>query len=92
MPQTATFLIASGGYGISSCSASQAAWKACTSDGFEALEPGRVVAHRPEGVYVSCGAGVLQITELQFAGRKRCSAAQALNSIDLGGRMLGARA
>ena len=46
-------------------------------------------AHDREGVYVACGEGVLQVTELQFAGRKRCTAAEALNSSDLAGRQLG---
>jgi methionyl-tRNA formyltransferase len=48
-----------------------------------------VVAHDRNGVYVSCADAVLQVTELQFAGRKRCSAAQALNAADLSGRTLG---
>ena len=69
-------------------------WNArrCTSLVGESLlgeQPGQVVKHDREGVYVSCGDGVLQITELQFAGRNRCSAAQALNSIDLSGCLLG---
>jgi methionyl-tRNA formyltransferase len=51
--------------------------------------PGKVVAHDNEGVHISCGDGVLQVTELQFAGRKRCSAAQALNAADLTGSVLG---
>lgn len=50
---------------------------------------GKVVAHDNEGVHVSCADGVLQVTELQFAGRKRCSAAQALNANDLSGSVLG---
>ena len=61
--------------------------RSCTSPVGE--QPGQVVKHDREGIYVSCGDGVLQLTELQFAGRKRCSAAQALNSIDLSGCLLG---
>jgi len=51
--------------------------------------PGKVVAHDNEGGHVSCADGVLRVTELQFAGRKRCSAAQALNAADLSGCVLG---
>lgn len=66
-------------------------WNACASQTLAADVPGGVLAHDREGVYVSCGDGVLQITELQFAGRKRGSAAQALNARDLTGCMLGGR-
>ena len=64
-------------------------WTAQDCSVFDAKQPGRVVAHDREGVYVSCGDGVLQVTELQFAGRNRCSAAQALSSVDLSGCLLG---
>lgn len=64
-------------------------WKARLDVTHMAQQPGQVVAHDRDGVYVSCGDGVLQVTELQFAGRKRCSAAQALNGADLSGRRLG---
>lgn len=64
-------------------------WTARACSDYDTEQPGRVVAHDREGVYVSCGDAVLQVTELQFAGRNRCSAAQALNSIDLSGRLLG---
>ena len=66
-------------------------WNACASRTFATDVPGRVVAHDREGVYVSCADGLLQITELQFAGRKRGSAAQALNARDLTGCVLGRR-
>ena len=64
-------------------------WNARSCTSLVGEQPGQVLKHDREGVYVSCGDGVLQITELQFAGRNRCSAAQALNSIDLSGRLLG---
>jgi methionyl-tRNA formyltransferase len=64
-------------------------WAACPSDAFDAAETGRVVMHDRSGVYVSCADAVIQVTELQFAGRKRCSAAQALNANNLGGLRLG---
>jgi len=64
-------------------------WQARATSEFAALQPGRGVAHERRGVFVSCADAVLQVTELQFAGRSRCSAAQALNSLDLSGRTLG---
>lgn len=64
-------------------------WKACGSERHQPQQPGQVVAHDRDGVYIGCGDGVLQVTELQFAGRKRCTAAQALNGADLNGRRLG---
>jgi methionyl-tRNA formyltransferase len=64
-------------------------WDARAGAGLLGEQPGQVIRHDREGIYVSCGDGVLQVTELQFAGRNRCSAAQALNSIDLSGRLLG---
>ena len=64
-------------------------WNARPATGIERAEPGQVVRHTRDGIYVSCGDGVLQITELQFAGRNRCSAADALNARNLGGSLLG---
>jgi methionyl-tRNA formyltransferase len=63
-------------------------WKACANSDYRAQQPGRVIAHDRNGVCVSCSDAVLQVTELQFAGRNRCSAAQALNAVDLSGRTL----
>ncbi len=51
--------------------------------------PGFVMKHSKSGVDVCCGEGVLRITELQFSGKRRCSAADALNGRDLGGQQLG---
>ena len=51
--------------------------------------PGEVVAHESDGIYVRCGDGIVQVTELQFAGRNRCDAAQALNARNLNGCRLG---
>jgi methionyl-tRNA formyltransferase len=64
-------------------------WSACASRYSDPGSPGKIIAHDSEGVHVSCADGVMQVTELQFAGRKRCSAAQALNSTDLSGSILG---
>ena len=51
--------------------------------------PGTVVAHDASGVYVSCSDAVIQVTELQYAGRRRCSASDALNARDLSGMRFG---
>ena len=64
-------------------------WRARPSAKAAAGEPGQVVAHDGEAVYVSCGDGVIAITELQFAGRRRCSAGEALNARNLTGSRLG---
>jgi methionyl-tRNA formyltransferase len=64
-------------------------WSARINLDVEPQSPGYVVAHDTDGVYISCGKGVLQLTELQFAGRNKCSAAQALNARNLSGLWLG---
>jgi len=64
-------------------------WRAHSGSLDTAGKPGEVVAHDNSGVYVCCGDGILQVTELQFAGRNRCDAAQALNARNLGGCRLG---
>ena len=64
-------------------------WSARISQQVEPGSPGYVVAHDTDGVYISCGQGVLQLTELQFSGRNKCSAAQALNARNLSGCSLG---
>jgi len=45
--------------------------------------PGSVLAAGPEGIVVSCGQGVLRLTELQRAGGKRLPAADFLRGFDL---------
>jgi methionyl-tRNA formyltransferase len=64
-------------------------WRAASGDADGGGRPGEVVAHDRSGVFVRCGDGILQVTELQFAGRRRCDAAQALNARDLTGAVLG---
>ena len=64
-------------------------WRARAGGDTAAGAPGEVIAHDSSGVTVCCGVGMLQVTELQFAGRNRCSAAQALNARDLSGCRLG---
>ncbi len=64
-------------------------WRAQAGRHETAGEPGEVVLHDKTGVYVRCGDGVLQVTELQFAGRNRYDAAQALNARNLTASRLG---
>ena len=64
-------------------------WYARPGDGAASQTPGEVVAHDREAVHVSCGDRLLRVTELQFAGRKRCTAGDALNARDLSGCILG---
>ena len=66
-------------------------WAAGSVDDGGEGEPGEVVRHDAEGLFVRCGDGLLQVTELQFAGRGRVSAAQALNARNLAGLRLGRR-
>ncbi|MDH5355376.1 MAG: methionyl-tRNA formyltransferase [Gammaproteobacteria bacterium] len=46
---------------------------------------GRIVNHDKEGIYVKCGSGILQITELQFAGKNKSNPGQILNARNLTG-------
>lgn len=64
-------------------------WSARVATDIDKKLPGEVVAHDNRGVFVSGVDGVLQVTELQFAGRNRCTAAQALNARNLRGCLLG---
>ncbi|MFZ9037452.1 MAG: methionyl-tRNA formyltransferase [Gammaproteobacteria bacterium] len=64
-------------------------WRAQAGRLVTAGLPGEVVAHESDGIYVRCGDGIVQVTELQFAGRNRCDAAQALNARNLNGCRLG---
>ncbi len=64
-------------------------WRAEAIDADASCAPGEVSLHDRAGVWVACGAGTLRVTELQFAGRKRVSAAQALDFRDLAGCRLG---
>jgi len=65
-------------------------WSASASSESESGEPGRVLAHDRQGIRVVCGNGIINITQLQLAGRKRQSAADMLNSINLTAERLGA--
>lgn len=50
---------------------------------------GKIVEHNRSGMFVSCNKSVLQITELQFAGKNRVTAAQAFNAKNLTGMSFG---
>jgi len=58
-------------------------WSAVACNESSDLLPGRVIQHDRQGIKVSCGDGVLQIKELQFAGKKRQMADQILNARNL---------
>ena len=60
-------------------------WRAEPMAGQFEINPGSVIAHTAEGIDVSCGQGVLRISELQFAGKKRQAAGDILNSRNLVG-------
>jgi methionyl-tRNA formyltransferase len=51
--------------------------------------PGEIIEHNRNGLFVSCNDSVLQITELQFAGKKRLTAAEAFNARNLTGMQFG---
>ena len=46
-----------------------------------AAEPGRIVSVEKDALCVSCGSGILRITELQQEGKKRMSAAEYLRGV-----------
>lgn len=64
-------------------------WSARMATDVDHGQPGAIVEHDNDGIFVSCADAVLQVTELQFAGRNRCSAAQALNARNLRGCRFG---
>lgn len=66
-------------------------WRATAAEGEDGV-PGEVVAHDRSGVFVRCGDGIIRVTELQFAGRKRCDASQARSARNLTGALLGRQA
>lgn len=63
-------------------------WQASSNDtvGDNSVEVGQIVSHNREGIYVKCGNGVLQVTELQFAGRNIADPGQVLNARNLTGK------
>jgi methionyl-tRNA formyltransferase len=61
-------------------------WSAEVLDGSSDQLPGTVLQHDKQGITISCGEGLLRVTELQFAGKKRQSADQLLNARSLCGQ------
>lgn len=60
-------------------------WRAEIDTSHRHDTPGKIIEHNRNGLFVSCKNSVLQITELQFAGKKRLTAAEALNAKNLTG-------
>jgi len=60
-------------------------WRAQALAGKADVPPGTVVAATAEGIDVATGAGCLRIRELQQSGKKRMTAASAVNGRDWGG-------
>ncbi len=64
-------------------------WSASLSD-LNSTEPaGQVISHDKQSIQVSCGEGVLCLNEIQFAGKKRGTAEQLLNSRSLSNECFG---
>jgi len=61
-------------------------WGASKDGTHPGTRPGEVIDHNQDGLFVSCRDSVLKITELQFAGKKRCRAAEVSNSHNLSGQ------
>jgi methionyl-tRNA formyltransferase len=64
-------------------------WRAEIDTSHDGSVPGRIIEHNRNGIFVSCKDSVLHITDLQFAGKKRLAAAEALNARDLTGKHFG---
>lgn len=64
-------------------------WRATALNQPNGKPVGHIIEHNKEGLFVNCGSGVLQITELQFAGKNKSTPAQILNARNLTGLDLG---
>ena len=64
-------------------------WEATAIDTATAATPGSVVATNGSGIAVATGAGLLQLTRVQLAGRKAVTAAEFLHARQLDGIVLG---
>ena len=62
-------------------------WRATAANGSD--EPGKVLQSDRDGVIVACGAGLLQLDELQLPGKRRVTAHEFAGQIDLAGQRLG---
>lgn len=63
-------------------------WRARSVDNVDAT-PGKVVEYGREGIVIACGSGGLSLEELQLPGKRRVSAREFANQLDLSGRTLG---
>jgi methionyl-tRNA formyltransferase len=57
--------------------------------GVDPLDPGTIIDIRDDSMLVSCGTGVLSVTEVQLAGRRPVGVRDFSNSRALAGRRLG---
>jgi methionyl-tRNA formyltransferase len=64
-------------------------WSAESVDKATDAQPGTVIAADAQGIRVATGAGVINLTQLQLAGRRVMSAAELLNAHALDGVVLG---
>jgi len=61
-------------------------WRATAANGSD--EPGKVLQSDRDGVIVACGAGLLQLDELQLPGKRRVTAHEFAGQIDLAAQRL----
>ncbi len=64
-------------------------WQAEVDASHSHDSPGKIIEHSRNGLFVSCKNSVLKITELQFAGKNRLTAAEAFNAKNLTGMQFG---
>lgn len=64
-------------------------WAASKSIQGSSAPPGTVISHDKQGIHISCGEGVLSVSEIQFAGKKRGTAEQLFNSRNLTSEVFG---
>jgi methionyl-tRNA formyltransferase len=64
-------------------------WDASPEDAVTAAAPGTVIAADATGIRVATGAGSLNLTRVQIAGRKAVAAAEFINAHHLDGALLG---
>lgn len=64
-------------------------WQAQSLPAAHRAAPGTVLSAAAQGIQVACGAGILNLTQVQQAGRKVVSAAEFINSHALLGVQLG---
>ncbi|MFT5506092.1 MAG: methionyl-tRNA formyltransferase [Gammaproteobacteria bacterium] len=64
-------------------------WQADDTNQPVSSETGKVICHTRDAIFVTCKDGVIAITEIQWPGKKRMSAADLLNARDLTGTNFG---